>query len=259
MSDPFRGRSPATVGHALRAMQTGMPLRDASKQFHVPQAVLNMLASPNYHDAGRGRPSPADKQARQEHAYWRRIALGASEGRSKSEARGHARFGEAPKTESLSNTDDVLAQQLLRHMRGNAYSKPKTLGEAAKEAGISAERARRLVKASGATPNRGKRYTLPSGTQMPFFAYGRYMSAVFDKANASIVGAYMNAVYRTMERKPSNLADFVGKTITDVGGTEYVLDTNKGDFTFLSLAATLDGNTFEAKYRIVPAREYGGQ
>lgn len=229
-------------------MQKGLSVKDAAKRERVPQAVLRTLASPSYHEVGGPLPTATEKKLRQENTYWRRIALGAAEGLDRAAARGHARFV----GEGLKPTDDALAQQLLRRMRGTVYQKPMTLAQAAKDAGVSSERARRLVKASGATPNPGKRYTIPGGTQMPFYAYGRAMVAIFDKDNASIVGGYMSAVGAMLDGRKSALSKYQGKTVTDVGGIEYALETDEAILRMLSLTAEMEGKTFENQYRIVP-------
>lgn len=259
MANPLQGRNAASVGAALNAVTKGASLKEASARFRVPQRVLRMLLAPGYHEPGQGRPTATDRQIREQNAYWRRIALGAAKGETRAQARGHARFAdkypEGGPPPTLSTKDDAIAQELLRMMRGTSYQKPMTLGQAAKELGVSGERARRLVRVGGAEPQRGKRYIIPGGTQEPFYSDGRSIVAVFDKHNASIVGAYMYATRKALDKKNgAPLAAFDGQTVTDVEGNEYTLETRFDIVQFLAVQSKSEGKSFEKSYRIVPIK-----
>ena len=178
--------------------------------------------------------------------YQRRIERGQAKGLSLSQARGHPKVSEKHIRQPRPIGDDAF-QISLRALRSG-----KTLAEAAKQIRVSAERLRNQAKDRGAIRKQGRRWrvkkTLPrqmliySDSQEQRITVGRFH-------DASKAGRYMAAVGRFLSTNDiEQIQPFVGKTVTDRDGKEFVLET---DPNALYRLAASGSDTFEQIYRIV--------
>lgn len=61
---------------------------------------------------------------------------------------------------------------------------------------------------------------------MPIFSAGQRHVVVIDEATASIIGRYLNAVGQFLaSNNPEVLREFLGTTINDLDGSQYILET----------------------------------
>lgn len=179
--------------------------------------------------------------------YTRRIANAIAKGHSRSQARGHARAGEKPSRGPPRPIEDYRLQIAFRVLR-----QEKNFEAAAKAARISPERLRRhaveraLIEKSGRSWR--PRADLPR--KLKIFSQGKSQTVIVpDMAAASLAGQYMSAVgqfLRTNDTTP--LAPFIGKSVRDIAGKKYPLETNPNTLYRLS---TSGEPTFEHIYRIV--------
>jgi hypothetical protein len=70
-----------------------------------------------------------------------------------------------------------------------------------------------------------------------------------DQSSASLVGTYMSAVAKFLERPNIDLLKpFVGKSVTDIGGKKHSFET---DPNWLYRLSSAGGESFTAVYRII--------
>lgn len=191
------------------------------------------------------------KKHNRDHAaeYRRRIQRGLAKGLSRSQARGHRKPKEAQVTKKRpeKSLEDHRLQVGLRFFR-----KEKSFAKAAKEAGLSAERLRTEAIERGVVEKRGSRWYLKRDLprRVPIFTDGREkIITVGDFDQASLVGKYMSAVgwfLRTNE--PRHLRTYFGKSVTDIDGDVYPLETRPN---VLHRLASAGVSSFEQVYRIV--------
>ncbi len=181
--------------------------------------------------------------------YRRRIARGAAKGLSRSQARGHPKAHEASakRTKRISALDDAKLQMGIRALR-----KEKSVNKAAKVAQISPERLRAYAQEKKLIEKRGRRWFLKLDLprRLLIFSDGRERTiTVGDFKTASFIGNYMSHVgwFSTTNEK-SHLKKFVGKSVTDINGNSYLLETRPNVLYPLLHAG---GNSFEQIYRIV--------
>ena len=181
--------------------------------------------------------------------YRRRIARALARGLSKSQARGHRRAAEASVARSRAQRalEDAKLQMGLRYLR-----KEKSFTKAAKEAHISPERLRTEAIEKGIVEKRGRRWTIKRDLprRVLVFTGGRERTLTVPNFKAaSDVGKYMSAVGSFIRTNDiAFLRPFVGKTVTDIHGKSYVLETRPRILYRLSHAG---GSSFEQIYRIV--------
>lgn len=181
--------------------------------------------------------------------YRRRIERGLAKGLSRSQARGHRRASESPSSKGQSSKalEDTRLQTALRSLRRH-----KNFTKAAKEAGLSTERLRTVATEKGILEKRGGRWQLKGSLprRVMIFSGGRErIITVGDFKAASLVGKYMSGVgwFLTTNDK-SYLKPFVKKSVTDINGKSYPLETRPGLLYRLSHSG---GSSFEQVYRIV--------
>jgi len=181
--------------------------------------------------------------------YRHRIAQGMARGLTRSQARGHRRAAEAivAKSRKQRALEDAKLQMGLRYLR-----KEKSFTKAAREAHVSPERLRTEAIEKGIVEKRGRRWTIKRDLPRRVLIYtgGRERPIVVPNfKEASVVGKYMSAVGSFVRTSDiSFVRPFDGKTVTDVHGKTYLLETRPRILFRLSHAGS---SSFEQIYRIV--------
>lgn len=179
--------------------------------------------------------------------YQRRLARAAEKGLSRSQARGHAKAGEAPlRPRKAVKSDDRLEKALKALRRTGKQS------SAAKEAGVSPERLRRFLRENGLAERKGRtwRITDRRPRQMRVLTDGQAKMLPFNGFDqTSVVGSHLTAVQRFLETNDiAELEPFVGRSVTDAAGKTHVLETDPNS---LYRLATAGGEGFEDIYRLI--------
>lgn len=180
--------------------------------------------------------------------YARRIARGSAKGLSRSEARGHPKAGEGAIRrlfqKPIANDRLQIALQTLR--------KDHNLGKAAKAAGISPERLRRVAREKDAIQKVKGRWQIRDDLprRMLLFSQGRQIEVVLGSFDsASLVGCYLHAVREFLEtRRISVLAPFSGESVRDIAGKTHPFETRPN---VLYRLAGSGEHAFEQIYRLV--------
>jgi hypothetical protein len=156
--------------------------------------------------------------------YLIRIVRGLASGKSRSQARGHARAADLP---SDSNPQPFKRSEPLE----NALKLMKTglsQKEAAKQAGVSAETLRRFQKANTTSQRIGRRWvivdTRPVSVVMA--TRGKMRTVTVSHDAASDISHHWIAINLFLEtNNPSYLALFVGKGLRDTSGAFHPFET----------------------------------
>ena len=151
--------------------------------------------------------------------YRRRIASGAANGVSRSQARGHPRPKEAAVSSKRPSKpiEDERLQLAFKVLR-----QEKSLSAAAKAAKVAPERLRHFATERDTIERQGRRWVvrhrLPR--RMLLFSDGKAVQVVVgDFDAASKIGRFMSAVGEFLRtNKPAGLREFEGASITDVSG-----------------------------------------
>jgi hypothetical protein len=156
--------------------------------------------------------------------YLIRIARGLAGGKSRAQARGHARAADLPSNTSPQpfKRSEPL-EDALRLMRKGVSQK-----EAAKQAGVSAETLRRFQKANTTSRREGRRWvivdTRPVSVVMA--TRGKMRSVTVSHDAASDVSRHWIAINLFLETNDaSHLAAFVGKGLPDSKGAFHPFET----------------------------------
>jgi hypothetical protein len=181
--------------------------------------------------------------------YARRIARGLAQGLSRSQARGHPRSTEAPV--SPRGRTPKYEPQLEQGLK--ALREGKALSAAARSLGVAPERLRRYVTQTGVVEKRGRRWVVLNDTRprrMQLYSEGKVrVITVPGYEAAARIGCYLSAVGQFLDdNEPAHLAQFVGESVRDVKGREYVFETRPN---VLYRLAESGAETFEQVYRIV--------
>lgn len=178
--------------------------------------------------------------------YQRRIANAAKRGLSRSQARGHARAGEAPIRRTAVRSDDKLEAALKRLRQMNNQAR------AAKEAGVSAERFRRFLRDNSLAERRGRRWQITDNRhrQMTVITGGEERQITLrDAAQASLNGEHLNAVKAFLRTNDIDLLrPFEGRDVLDAKGKAHRLETNPNALYRLSHAGS---EVFHEIYRLI--------
>ncbi len=178
--------------------------------------------------------------------YRRRIERAAARGISRSQARGHARSGEAPLKPNKTKVDPK-AEAALRALR-----KSGSLTRGAKEAGISAERFRRFLRDNTLAERQGRKWRITDVRPREFAIYSRGRAKRIRVAGfepASEVGRYLEAVKHLLDTNDASRLDpFKGGSVKDVRGRSHPFETEPNTLYALSEAGRA---TFENIYRLV--------
>jgi hypothetical protein len=156
--------------------------------------------------------------------YLIRIARGLAGGKSRAQARGHARAADLPSNTSPQpfKRSEPL-EDALRLMRKGVSQK-----EAAKQAGVSAETLRRFQKANTTSRREGRRWvivdTRPVSVVMA--TRGKMRSVTVSHDAASDISRHWIAINHFLEtNSPTHLAAFVGKRVRDSKGVFHPFET----------------------------------
>lgn len=173
--------------------------------------------------------------------YHRRIARGSAAGLSRSQARGHARSGEAPTKPSSKRDADRLARGIRTFLKG------KSITGAAKDAGVSAERLRRALYEQRIAERVGRRVQ-GKVRVMTTISDGQRRTIKVDFNGSSRVGTYLNAVDEFLKTNDVKLlSPFVGEAVTDLSGRRHLFETDPNVLYELGLTGS---GTFEQVYRL---------
>ena len=182
--------------------------------------------------------------------YADRLIRAAARGLSKSQARGHARPGEAAvSAKPRSKIPDTRLQISLKSLKSGA-----PLTKAAHEGGISPERLRLYVTDHKLATKRGRRWIFRKrGVRWQAVIYTDAQVRIVQVASAkqiSRIAKYHNAVKRFLRTKSiAPLKPFVGVEVIDASGHHYLLETNPNAI----LRLTSSGEpTFEQFYKFIP-------
>lgn len=172
------------------------------------------------------RPRAANGKRDYRAEYQARVVRGEAKGLTRSQSRGHSRANEAPVATKLKATEqDQRLSLAVRELR-----KRRSLHKAAKAAGVSPERLRRLLAASGIAEKRGRVWIIGNDVPrwMPLYTGGSLQQVKLkNRRAASTVARYMNAVGQVLESQNSApLAPFRGRAITDARGKKHVFETD---------------------------------
>lgn len=177
--------------------------------------------------------------------YERRIANAAKRGLSRSQARGHARAGEAPvKAKPIESDDQLEAALRLLRETGNQ-------SRAAKESGVSAERFRRFLRSNSLAERKGKRWHFTDNRTrtMPVRTGGdELLIELRDFEQASLNGRHLAATEKFRRTNDIDLLQpFEGQSVIDANGQSYPLETNPSALHRLFNAG---GEEFHVIYRL---------
>ncbi len=169
--------------------------------------------------------------------YRRRIARGLESGKSKSQARGHLRVSEMPKSSGSEIDLNDPRERAVRRMKNG-----ETLKSAAKAEGISRERLRRYIAQNVEASRKGRRWQIvdhrPLELAICSRAKFRWVTVSYDQA--SFIGYYWNAVNRFLgSNDRSHLTPFVGKGVRDVSRKYFPLEVRPNTLRRLDSAGEL--------------------
>jgi hypothetical protein len=156
--------------------------------------------------------------------YLIRIARGLAGGKSRSQARGHARAADLPRTASSQpfKRSEPL-EDALKLMKKGVSQK-----EAAKHAGVSTETLRRFQRANTSSHRKGRRWlisdTRPVSVVMATRAKMRSVTVSHDAS--SDISRHWIAINLFLEtNNPSHLAGYVGEGLRDTSGAFHPFET----------------------------------
>jgi hypothetical protein len=156
--------------------------------------------------------------------YLIRIARGLAGGKSRSQARGHARAADLPSKagpQPFKRSEPL--EDALKLMKKGVSQK-----EAAKQAGVSAETLRRFQKANTTSQREGRRWvivdTRPVSVVMA--TQGKMRTVTVSHDASSDISRHWIAINLFLEtNNPSHLAAFVGRGLRDSKGVFHPFET----------------------------------
>jgi hypothetical protein len=177
--------------------------------------------------------------------YRHRLDRGRARGLTRSQARGHARAQEASLKAKPVKSDERLERALRELRRRNNQV------SAAKEAGVSPERFRRFLREHKLAERKGRVWEITDTRPRDMTALttrGTVDLKLPDYEAASLVGQHNAAVRIFLDTNDvSHLRPFEGRTVKDMSGQTYVLETRPN----VIRRRDASGETFEQIYRIV--------
>jgi hypothetical protein len=179
--------------------------------------------------------------------YRRRIARGLYRGLSKAQARGHARRGE--KSPYLLRQPSASSDQIQTALR--SLQRGESLSASARTSGIQRDTLRRILVNKKLLKKDGRRWVLHEHRprRMLIFTNREARYVVVSRKTASTIGRYLAAVraYLTSGQR-THLSPFVGKSISDINGVRYFLETGPNALHRLNAAGS---ERFEDVYQFV--------
>ena len=178
--------------------------------------------------------------------YQRRVARAAARGLTRSQARGHAKSGEAPiRPQQERDRDDLEAALKALRQSGNQ-------SDAARSAGISTERFRRFLRENSLAERRGRSWKIRDERLREMRVISRGVEKLrtirgFDQA--SLNGRHLAAV---SQFRTSNIIElllpFEGLSVIDARGKSHPLET---DPNILHRLASAGSEVFHDVYRLI--------
>jgi hypothetical protein len=157
--------------------------------------------------------------------YLIRIARGLAGGKSRSQARGHARAIDLPSsTSSQPFKRSEPLEDALKLMKKGVSQK-----EAAKRAGVSAETLRRFQRANTTSHRKGRRWTISDSRPVPVVmaTRGKMRTVTVSHDATSDISRHWIAINHFLEtNNPTHLAAFVGKGLRDTSGAFHPFETH---------------------------------
>jgi hypothetical protein len=191
----------------------------------------------------RSRPKrPRDYRAE----YARRIQHGTAKGLSRSQARGHARAGERPKTAGSVIVNPKSKEELaVKGMRAGM-----SLRMAAKTFGLSEQHLRRYIKENVGAVRVGRQWVFDDqrARRFPIYSDGELKTLTLTPYEASLASVFMHAVRQFLWGGDRQLlAPYEGQGVTDVNGRFHQFETDPNRLYELDSAGKLN---FPEFYRI---------
>lgn len=157
--------------------------------------------------------------------YQRRIANAKKRGLSRSQARGHARHGEAPVKPRAGSMSDHRLEAGLKALRQSGSQ-----SVAAKKAGISPERLRRFIRENALAERTGKRWRMTDNRSREMIVLSQGSARhrlLLGHDQASLNGSYLNAVKSFLNSNDIDfLRPFAGQSVIDAKGKAHRLETD---------------------------------
>lgn len=186
------------------------------------------------------------KQRDYKREYRQRIERAAARGLTRSQARGHARSGEAPiRPRPERDRDNLEAALKALRLSGNQ-------SDAARSARISPERFRRFLRENSFAERRGKSWIFTDNRDRQMLVVSGGIAKTrtlrgFDQA--SLNGRHLAAVGQFIgSNKIEFLQPFEGQSVTDAHGKSHPLET---DPNILHRLASAGSEVFHDVYRLV--------
>jgi hypothetical protein len=198
---------------------------------------------------GNGRRPNAKVRPRRDFKaeYARRVAKGLEAGKSRSQARGHARAGERPKPPGprLAPGKGPFELAVRKIARGSS------LRASAREFGLREETLRRYLKENVQAERKGRKWAITDNRprQFPVFSEEAIVHPWLTPAEATRASEYMRAVSRFLfSGRRKILKPFEGAGVTDIKGRFYPFETDPDALHELDAAGEL---SFPELYKIV--------
>jgi hypothetical protein len=177
--------------------------------------------------------------------YSRRIERATARGLSRTQARGHARVGESSIRPSAKPYDGRFEVALKQYREG------RNQASVAKGLNIAPERLRRFLRENVQIEGRGRTRKIidTRKREMLVLTEGRRRQLIVNGfEDSSLVGRHLVAVKNFIETNDISLLEpFVGRSVIDASGKEYVLETRPNVLHRLAS----DGEHFPDIYRFV--------
>jgi hypothetical protein len=148
-----------------------------------------------------------------EQEYLARIARGLASGKSRSQARGHARASDLPHASPLPFEKENRLEKALKLMKQGATQK-----QAAKAAGVSAETLRRFQRQNTTSRREGRRWVISDIRPVTVLmaTRGKLRDVTVTHDAASDIGRHWVAINKFLEtNNPAHLEAFVGLGLRD--------------------------------------------
>ncbi len=178
--------------------------------------------------------------------YKRRIANAARRGLSRSQARGHAKAGEASNRAKRPVDRDRLENAL------KAYRNSGRQIDAARSVGVSVELLRRYLRENVSVKRRGRTLLIEDNRhrEMTIYSRGEKTTAILPSFDAaSVNGEFLNAVKTYILYGDESLLDrFAGGSVIDTSGKEHPFET---DLNILHRLYSAGTEPFHNIYRLI--------
>ena len=179
--------------------------------------------------------------------YQRRKISAAKRGLSVSQARGHARIGEAPIKPRQKVTSDPKMELALKLFRNGKSQK-----DAAREARVSLERFKRFLTDNDLVTKAGRKWKLADQRKrrMIVISKGDWENRTLrDFEQASRNGKFLNTVRKFLQTNDQELLlPFEGQSVIDAQGKAHIFETDPNILYELDHAG---GENFEDVYKLV--------